>query len=102
MAVFSAIAAAGSATLSAMESSRIHSKDSQHPCSSIIEEDYSINSSVDCNLWFDLQVSVAALSVFAFILSLILIIAISVALSKSKVLKNLINNFAKSKIQIIL
>lgn len=90
MAVLATIGAAGSSALSSIESSRIKSKDDQHPCGLI--DDPAATPVVDCNLWFDLQVSVAALSVFSFLLSLILIIVISVALSKSKVFNNNNNN----------
>ncbi|EFX73170.1 hypothetical protein DAPPUDRAFT_109931 [Daphnia pulex] len=78
--VLAAICSAGSAALTAIESSKIHSDDIDHPCALSAANDQTIN----CQLWFDLEVAVAALSVLSFILSVTLCIVIMAGSSKSK------------------
>jgi hypothetical protein len=66
--------------MTAIESSKINSNDINHPCA-LLDNDQIIN----CELWFDLEVAVAALSVLSFILSVTLFIVIMAGSSKSKV-----------------
>jgi hypothetical protein len=67
--------------MTAIESSKINSNDINHPCALLPANDQIIN----CELWFDLEVAVAALSVLSFILSVTLFIVIMAGSSKSKV-----------------
>jgi hypothetical protein len=78
--VLAAICSAGSAAMTAIESSKINSNDIDHPCALL-----AIDQTINCELWFDLEVAVAALSVLSFILSVTLFIVIMAGSSKSKV-----------------
>ncbi|XP_057365244.1 uncharacterized protein LOC130685954 [Daphnia carinata] len=77
MNVMAAIGAIGSTAVTAMESSRIGSDDAQHPCTS--------NTSINCSLWFDLEIGVAVISGVNFVLALTLVILISMGMKRPKV-----------------
>ncbi|KAI9559885.1 hypothetical protein GHT06_013892 [Daphnia sinensis] len=78
MNVLAAIGAIGSTAVTVMETSRIDSEYPKHPCTLT-------PTTINCSLWFDLEIAVAVLSGVNFILALTMIILISMGMRRPKV-----------------